>query len=452
MCCSWAKSKNVVVAVIVLAFSGFASSQAKETVIYNFQGGSDGATPGGNLVMDKAGNLYGTALNSSPCDGLFQCGTVFELSPPSQPGQPWTEITLHLFQGYDYRDGGSPGNGVIQDVEGNLYGTTGYGGNGPCLLLGGLVGCGTVYELIRPKSGETWTEKILYRFQGGQDGQLPLGPLVFDKFGNLYGATEFGGGLGDTCDPYYPYCGTVFELSPTSTNGDGPWRETILHSFAGVETGDGANPNGGMVFDEKGVLYGTTAIGGYDCPHNSGAGCGTLFKLSPLNDRSTGWTETVIYQFTNHVDGRLPNGDLISDRVGNLYGTTLSGGRSRFPSGTVFRFALQPDGTYTRDTLFNFDDGADGGSPLDGLVFDHAGNLYGTAGYGGNPNYGTVFRIVRKSGAFQQIYSFQMEDGHTPDGRLLFDATENAYGTTAYGGDGTACGNSGCGTVYMITR
>lgn len=378
---------------------------------------------------------------------------MFELTPPQQPGQPWIETTLHTFQGYQYGDGDAPGNGLIQDAEGNLYGTTGYGGDGPCLLLGTPLGCGTVYELIRPKSGETWTEKILYSFQGGQDGQLPLGPLAFDKIGNLYGATEFGGGSGDTCNPLYPYCGTIFELVRPRSTGHGTWTEKVLHSFAGVETGDGANPNGGLVFDGKGLLYGTTAIGGANCTDNSRTGCGILYSLSPPAEDSLPWTETILYSFgATRRDGGGPNGDLVFDKIGNLYGTTIGGGYF-FSWGTVFRFSHQPGGGFAETVIYSFQAGNDGGNPVDGVTFDEQGNLYGTASQEGNTGGGTLYRILAESHAFQIVYTFKANpDGFYPDSHPICDAHGNLYGTTAYGGDGQDCGNNHCGTVYMITQ
>ena len=174
---------------------------------------------------------------------------------------------------------------MIADASGNIYGTSSYGGTGDCVLLGIKGGCGTVFELSPPQTkGGQWTYAILYSFKGGKDGYLPFGDLVLDAAGNLYGATYFGGGKGTSCDPYYQYCGTVFRLSPPKTK-DGGWTEKVLYSFeglaAGAQFGDGANPNGGLVLDSKGAIYGTTYIGGYNCPHNSGQGCGTVFELRP---------------------------------------------------------------------------------------------------------------------------------------------------------------------------
>ena len=175
---------------------------------------------------------------------------------------PGSETILYGFNG---TDGSIPVGGAIIDGNGNLYGTTAYGGSGTCLLFGDNVGCGVVYELSPPtQKGGQWTYTVLYNFQGGKDGLFPWGDLVFDSHGNLYGATQFGGGKGTTCNQYFDgNCGTVFELSPPKQKG-GKWTEKILHSFAGGT--DGANPNGGLVLDGNGAIYGTTYFGGNEMP------------------------------------------------------------------------------------------------------------------------------------------------------------------------------------------
>ncbi len=249
--------------IVICCLAPSAFAQWKENVIYSFQGGTDGAVPAGGVVFDKSGNLYGATEDggANGCNSPGPCGTVFKLSPPAEPGGAWTETVLYVFKGQAYRDGATPEGSVIIDGAGNLYGTTGYGGTGPCTLLGGPVGCGTVYEVSPPaRSGDLWTEKVLYSFQGGNDGYVATGNLVFDEAGNLFGATLFGGGQGTTCDSLYGgNCGTVFELSPPRTKGS-PWTEKVLHSFAGVGTGqqygDGASPNGGLVLDKNGMSTG----------------------------------------------------------------------------------------------------------------------------------------------------------------------------------------------------
>src|SRR5271170_3913927 len=198
---------SLTVILIILSFTSPASAEWKEKVLHSFQGGTDGSLPAGGVVFDSAGNLYGVTTDgglSCPAPG---CGTVFQLAPPARNGDPWTETVLHVFNG---NDGSRPAGSVILDAKGNLYGTTAYGGSGTCLLLGGNVGCGLVYELSPPaKKGGQWKYSILYNFRGGKDGQYPVQSLTLDITGNLYGATIFGGGFGANCAArYYQYCGT----------------------------------------------------------------------------------------------------------------------------------------------------------------------------------------------------------------------------------------------------
>jgi hypothetical protein len=246
-----AYSYAVILAFVLLATIARASNP-QETVLYSFQGTPDGEFPTGRLAQDSAGNLYGVATNGgTPGNGCGgQCGIVFELSPLTSQNGSWSEAVIYDFQGVNVGDGDYPLGGPIWGVDKRLYGTTGYGGGGNCVLLGGHVGCGTVYELIPPStSSGAWTESVIYSFQGGTDGYFPTGELVSDNQGNLYGATYFGGGLGQCDAGIYPHCGTVFELSPPSTNG-GVWTEKVLYSF--VNGPNGAQPNGSLVFDTKG--------------------------------------------------------------------------------------------------------------------------------------------------------------------------------------------------------
>jgi hypothetical protein len=322
---------GILLASVVLscALVSVASASWKEKVLYSFQSVPDGAAPVGGIVFDQAGNLYGatTEGGSSSCVSVAQCGTVYQLAPPAKQGDPWTETVLYVFKGNASNDGASTGGGLVIDSAGNLYGTTAYGGTGNCVLLGTLMGCGTVYELSPPKQkGGAWTETVLYSFPTPKQGYLPQGDLVFDKVGNLYGATEFGGGHGTTCNGFYQYCGAVFQLSPPKTKG-GKWTEKVLHGFAGIaqgkQFGDGANPNGGLVLDSKGKVYGTTYIGGYNCPHNSNQGCGTVFQLHPPATKGGAWTEKVIHRFNPaNAYEAWPMAGLIMDRNGRVFGTT----------------------------------------------------------------------------------------------------------------------------------
>jgi uncharacterized repeat protein (TIGR03803 family) len=302
------------------------------------------------------------------------------------------------------------------DAAGNLYGATQNGGDLTCDI--DQSGCGTVFKV-----DTTRTETVLHSFTGGADGIEPKAGLVQDAAGNLYGTTFNGGAHG---------YGTVFKLDPTGT-------ETVLYSFTGGV--DGASPLAGLVMDAAGDLYGTTQLGGdLTCPRLGGPGCGTLFKVD-----TTG-AETVLHSFTGGADGLEPTAELVQDAAGNLYGTTSNGGAHSY--GTVFK--LNPTGTET--VLYSFTGGADGASPLAGLVMDAAGNLYGTTQLGGAFSAGTVFE-VSASGAEIVLYSFTGgSDGSLPEGGLLIDAANNLYGTTDHGGDLTCGQGLGCGTVFKLDK
>lgn len=269
-------------------------------VIYDFcsqSGCSDGGSPWGNLVMDAAGNLYGTAFN------------VFELSPGPDG---WTETVLHDFCQQPCSDGYQPFAGVIIDAKGNLFGTT---------VTGGAYGYGTVFKVTHKADG-SWSERVLHSFGGApNDGMKPgVGALVFDRQGSLYGTTAQGGKNG--CGTVH--CGVLFRLTPTA---GGHWKETILHHFKKGLTGSW--PGAGVVTDEAGNLYGTTGAGGTDCD------CGVVYKLSPNPDGT--WTYTVLHSFSG-TDGAQPDANLILDDKGNLYGTTVTGG----PEGYGVVFEITP--------------------------------------------------------------------------------------------------------------
>jgi uncharacterized repeat protein (TIGR03803 family) len=444
----------------VFALGSVAKASWKEKVLYSFQGGTDGSTPAGGVVFDAAGNLYGATEQGggSDCKPTGYCGTVFRLKPPAQKGGAWTETVLHVFVGVTSteHDGADPGGGLVIDAAGNLYGTTAYGGSGNCVLVGIQGGCGTVFELEPPKTkGGAWAYKILYSLQGDKDGHFPWGDLVFDGAGNLYGATQFGGGYGSCDSPFYQYCGTVFEMSPPKIKG-GKWTEKVLHSFAGIaagkQSGDGANPNGGLVFNSKGAIYGTTETGGLASGQCGAGGCGTVFMLEPPRVEGGAWTEKVLDRFSLVNSGAAePIAGVRFDRGGSLYGTTLGGGNSG--SGTIFQLAPGSDGRWVERVLYRFRDGDDGGHPQSSLALDSKGDLYGTASGGGAVGNGTLFRLraIGDSWAFATVYEYKISpDGAYPTGGLIFDRAGNLYGTTRYGGSGQACGNYHCGTVFEV--
>src|SRR5271157_3461030 len=339
------------------------------------------------------------------------------LATGSAQAQTYTESVLYSFQGGT--DGAGPYAGLVLDAQGNVYGTTYYGGDLACSAYG----CGTVFTV-----DTTGKETVLYSFtRVGGDGAGPYAGLVLDAQGNLYGTTYAGGN--PACTLEGPGCGTVFKVDTTG-------KETVLHSFTGTG-GDGANPYAGLVRDAQGNLYGTTYVGG--------AGYGTVFKLD-----TTG-KETVLYSFTGY-DGSGPEAGLVLDAQGNLYGTTKYGGNlacyAPYGCGTVFKL----DTTGKETVLYSFTGTGtgDGEAPEAGLVLDTKGNLYGTTPYGGTnggaSNGGTVFK-VDTTGKETVLYSFAgtgAGDGQNPEAGLVLDAQGNLYGTTYFGG-----ANAG-GTVFKV--
>src|SRR5271166_1949839 len=247
-----------------------------------------------------------------------------------------------------------------------LYGTTAYGGGGSG--CGGNNGCGTVYKLTPSNGG--WTESVLYSFQGGSDGAFPYAGVIFDQAGNLYGTTAYGGGSGCAGNG----CGTVFQLT---SSGSG-WVENTLYSFQGGN--DGASPFGGLIFDQSGNLYGSTAY-----TSSFGVGGGTVFELSPSGSN---WIHTVLYSFSG---GAGPYDTLTID-AGNLYGTTNRDGAYGY--GSVFKLT-HSGGGWTYTSLHDFTAGSDGGYVYGGVILDSSGNLYGTTQYGGSGgDTGVVWEIT----------------------------------------------------------
>jgi uncharacterized repeat protein (TIGR03803 family) len=349
-----------------------------KTVLYSFQdNGKDGFNPYMvGLIFDTNGNLYGTTFfggSSSSCNnGAGEgCGTVFQLTPGANG--IWTEKILHSFNG---KDGGGPHAGLIFDKAGNLYGTT---------SAGGANNAGTIFRL-KPGTNGKWTEKVLHNFNGA-DGYLPDASLTFDKAGNLYSTTVYGGS-GTNCGGYG--CGTVFRL--TGGTG-GEWTEEVLHNFNNNGT-DGYAPIAGVILDSAGNLYGTTVIGGANGSGCNGVGCGIVFRLAQGN-----WTENVLHTFNNNgTDGGRPYAGLTFE-AGSLYGTTAVGGA--YDYGTVFKLTPGEGGDWTEKVLHGFTDGSDGGQPYDSLILGVNGNLYGTTTAGGISGCGfyawgcgTVFRIA----------------------------------------------------------
>ena len=439
--------------MVILTLSAAASAEWKEKVLYSFQGGtSDGAVPAGGVVFDAAGNLYGATSDGGASCPLPGCGIAFQLAPPAKQGDPWTETVLHVFSGNGNGDGATPAGGLSIDSAGNLYGTTGYGGTGNCVLLGSKTGCGVVYELVPPKSkGGQWTEKILYSFQGGNDGDFPAGNLTFDKAGNLYGATQYGGGFGSCNAPYFQNCGVVFRLSPPVKKG-GKWKEKVLYSFKSGT--DGANPNGGLVLDSKGAIYGTTFSGGnQSCKADASVGCGTAFKLRPPTNNSGAWAEKQLHVFTGGDDGGLPSSGVIFNPNGALYGAAEGGLKM---GGLVFRLVEANGGKWKETIVYGFSSDSYSYTPAV-AAFDKSGNLYGTTNVGPSHSLaGSVFRLKppsQKGGSWSLIllHGFTgVPDAALPNVSLVFDKSGNPYGAASEGGTGTGCSFHGCGAVFEV--
>ena len=413
----WALSHKILAVVIVTSLFAIRAHAATETVIHSFgSANADGQKPFAGLTQ-HAGAFYGTTTGGGPRDA----GTVFAVKLVNGV---WKEKVLYAFTG---ADGDNPQSNVVFDQAGNLYGTTYYGGTGDCFSSG----CGTVFELS-PVNG-TWTETVIYNFTGttgGNDGASPTAGLIFDATGNLYGTTTQGGASD---------AGTVFKLTPAG----GSWAETVLYNFAGMP--DGAAPLGNLIFDRAGNLFGTTAAGGtYN--HRNPFGDGTIFELSPNPDGS--WTETVLHTLGAGADGASPEAGLIADPAGNLYGTALyGGGTPNGGHGTVFQLALS-NGVWTESVISNFTVPGGGNFPQSAVILDQAGNVYGTAS-GGTGRNGVIFKLSLVNGAWTHTPFYTFPDtlsGIHPLGSPLMDKAGNLYGTTVTGGPGCGCH----GVVYML--
>lgn len=415
------------------------------TVINTFAGiGADGEYPRAKLIRDQAGNLYGTTFNGGNLSECFGsgCGTVFKVDRWGK------ETVLYSFKGGT--DGAYPVAGLVPDDAGNLYGTTEGGGdlNGDasCAEFEGFPGCGVVFKL-----DPTGKQTVLHAFTGGADGLGGSSGLVRDEAGNLYGVTV-GGGFSGVCPGLpLPGCGVVFKLDPKG-------KETVLHAFTGGA--DGYGPYGDLLLDAAGDLYGAAANGGGSSefcsdvlePATGFLGCGTVFKL----DR-TGKL-TVLHTF-NGADGAFPDGWLVQDNAGNLYGMTGNGGDLSGCSGLGCGVVFKVDRTGKDTVLYRFTGGADGAETFAGVVRDAAGNLYGTTAYGGDfsgslcagTGCGVAFKLS-PTGKETVLYSFTGgADGVNPGASLLQDEEGNLYSTTIGGGDTSSCSPTyGCGVVFKI--
>lgn len=338
----------------------------KEQVLYSFQGGKDGFFPVTGVIFDGSDNLYGTTLAGGSGNG----GTVFKLASNSHGG--WTESVLYNFTGGS--DGSQPNTDLVFDAQGDLFGTTSFGGNS-CNNFG----CGTVFELV-PQSNGTWKESTVYEFAGAPDGAYPSTAVVLDSLGKIYGMTKFGG-TGKCVTSDSSGCGMVYQLAPTSGGG---WTETVIYDFA-RGGGSAVMPSGGLILDKANHLYGTTLEGGN--------GTGTVFELTQAQK---GWEQRVLHRFYGNPDGIIPVGRVAMNAFGDLFGVT-SGRLSKPAAGGVV-FELQRSGMHDWRERILYSFGSDGDLPVAGVVSDSHGHLYGTTQFGGSGKCdlgcGVVYEVI----------------------------------------------------------
>jgi len=402
---------TVLILIFLILFMTAQPAQGQTyTVLHNFSGQGDGANPYGTPLLDAQRNLYGTTAlggNVSGC-GTSGCGTVYKLS---RAGSGWILKPLYFFGLGGQDDGFNPSAQLARDLNGILYGTTINGGQ-----YQGWGGGGTLFKLTpSPRAPVSvmapWVETQLHAFSGG-DSMSPHSDLTWDSAGNLYGTT-YGG---------VDWFGTIYMLSPPYNQAS---FQTLYRFTGGADAGE---PYSGVVVAPDSTLYGTTS-------HSDvGAWCGVVYKLSPLR------TLTVLYTFTNGIDGCNPDAGVILDGSGNLYGAAAHGGA--YGGGVIFKLSAN---TWTYSPIYSF---SGTGGPTERLVMDAAGNLYGTTCLDGLYGYGSVFKLTRGAGGwtYSTLHDFTGgADGSTPWSGLVLDSSGNLYGTTTYGG------TYGQGVIFEIT-
>lgn len=400
-------SATVLAALAVMTLSLDLTTVARATntlnVVHAFTGSPDGSQPNGGLTKDSSGNLYGTTV----AGGVNGTGTVFELSPNGSHG--WRYAVIYSFSNSG-PDGQEPMGGVTLDNQGNIYGTTNQG----------AYGYGAVWE-ISPSSNGTWTLANFYSFSAGSDGGNPTGPVLLDFAGNIYGtASQYGNGG----------AGTVFEI--TTYRG---WNFQTIYSFYGDR--NGGIPVGGVTMDRNGNLYYAARA---------------IFQLHPS---SIGWIENPVYLFDNRNDAAPPEATPILDSAGNLYGTAWAGPGSGPGGRWGGIYKLSPSGIlwlanwlYYFPSNGHFGPGLNGAQPNGSLLFDSAGDLYGETPLGGMYDYGVIYKLSYPQWTESVLWNFTGgDDGCNPTGQtLLSDATGNLYGTTQY------CGANLNGVVFELVR
>ena len=372
---------------------------AEQATLFQFSGGADGGNAAGPLTVDRAGNLYGAT--DAGGQGF---GVIFRLAPPSAKGGAWTESVLYTFTGG--ADGGYPNGGLALDGSGHLYGTVAAG----------------VFRLSPPVAGGAWTYSMLYTFPVG-DWQ-PSGSLVLDARGDLYGTNQNGGAAG---------LGQVYELSPPAPGGDS-WTFAALYDFQQIP--DGQYPDSGVIFDSEGNLYGVTNQGGTGKCRGEGSllGCGAVFELRPSRG---GWNESVIYSFKVRQNN-MP-----------FWGLTLGKNHALYGTATYAAFRLvpppRPGEEWLEQTLYQFTEGISGTIPDGGVILDARGNLYGTTASSGISGYSTVFELsppAEAAGPWTETTLATFGTGFNtdyPNGGLIRGKFDALYGVTD--GNGTDFGS-----------
>jgi uncharacterized repeat protein (TIGR03803 family) len=395
----------IFVTATLIATAAWAANSTK--LLYSFAGSGDGEYTDTELVMDAAGNLYGTSVQG----GAFGGGTVFEVTTAG------VHTVLYNFTGG--ADGGEPYKGVTLDAQGNLYGTAVTGGGGSC-----EGGCGVAFKLAKSSGG--WTQSVIHTFTGGTDGSGPGSPVSIDSKGNLYGTTPTGGANG---------VGVVYQLKP---GAGGSWTLHVIHAFTGGNDGGGGSA-GRFAIDATGNLYGVCTVGGAN-------GFGTVYEISPNGSK---WQFTTLYAFKDSPDGALPYGGVVFDKSGNLYGTTYYAGANDL--GSVYKLT-HSGASWTESVLYSFKGGMDGASPISSLVADSAANFYGTTSEGGASacGCGVIFKMTHAaSGKWTEsvVYRFPgtPSPGFAYNGMISDAAATNFYGATVHGG------SSNDGAIYKFS-
>lgn len=403
--------------LVVAGLSQTARSQTYQ-VIHNFTGGSDGAQPAAGPTLDASGNLYGTSSVGgvvSPSCNYGGCGGVYRMT---KHGSSWTFSPLYEFEGGE--DGANPNSGTLAiGPDGALYGAT--------FPLNQLPG--TAFS-VRPRPSPCgslicpWLESTLHIFGQGDDGNYPIGGVIFDAAGNLYGTT-FGGGTGNNN-------GTVWQ----ATRSGQIWIENVIYNFPS-NFAFGYGPEGTLTMDSEGNLYGTTQGGG-----DNGGG-GVVYKLT---HSASGWTNTILHSFQPNslTEGWFLQGGVVLDAAGNIFGGTIFGGANN--GGTVYELSPSGGGGYTINVLCSFT-GIQGVG--NSLTFDASGNLYGTTIRDGNNGNGFVFKLTQSNGQWtcNILHNFNGGiDGAISTGSVAIDAHGNVFGTA------TAGGTNNKGVVFEITQ